>query len=123
MQGRKISKCEERGALRIIWPTGCKSPIANANEKSGVDVHPFAPENSMKRKGIACCGVLALVLLAVPVLAQQSPAAASPASAAASAPSPEGSQAGTDRLKELDRKVTAAQYSADNAWMLVSAAL
>ncbi len=28
-----------------------------------------------------------------------------------------------DKLKELDQKVAAAQYSADNAWMLVSAAL
>ena len=54
-----------------------------------MDAHPFAPENSMKRMGIVCCCVLTLVLLAVPLLAQQSPAAASPATPATSASSPE----------------------------------
>jgi len=53
---------------------------------------------------------------------QPSPSPSSPA-AAASASSPEVPQAVTDKLKELDQKVSAAQSSADNAWMLVSAAL
>src|SRR5271157_4121942 len=82
-------------------------------------LHPFAPENSMKRMGIVCCSVLALVLLAVPLLAQQSPATTPPASA----PSSQVPQAVTERLNQLEQRVTAAQLSADNAWMLVSAAL
>ena len=74
----------------------------------------------MKRMGIVCCSVLTLMLLAVPLLAQQSPATATPS---ASASSPAASQAVTDKLNQLEQKVTAAQSSADNAWMLVSAAL
>ena len=108
--------------MRIINPHSGKSPIDNANE-SRVDAHPFAPENSMKRMGIACCSVLTLVLLAVPLVAQQSPAAASPATPATSASSPEIPPAVTDKLNRLEQKVTSAQLSADNAWMLVSAAL
>jgi ammonium transporter, Amt family len=77
----------------------------------------------MKRMGIVCCSVLTLVLLAVPLLAQQTPATASAASPVASTSSPEGPAAVTQKLKELEQKVTAAQSSADNAWMLVSAAL
>jgi Amt family ammonium transporter len=84
-----------------------------------VDVHPFALENSMKRLGFVCCFVLALVLLAVPLLAQQSPAV-TPSAGPSSSQVP---QAVTDRLNQLEQKVTAAQLSADNAWMLVSAAL
>jgi len=77
----------------------------------------------MKRMGIVCCSVLTLVLLAVPLLAQQSPATASPVTPSASASSPEVPQAVTEKLNQLEQKVTAAQSSADNAWMLVSAAL
>jgi Amt family ammonium transporter len=77
----------------------------------------------MKRMGIVCCCVLTLVLLAFPLLAQQSPAAASPATPAASASTPEVPPAVRERLNQLEQKVTAAQSSADNAWMLVSAAL
>jgi len=78
----------------------------------------------MKRMGFLCCCLLAMVLLGVPFLCAQqpSPSASSPA-AAAGASSPEVPQAVTDKLKELDQKVAAAQSSADNAWMLVSAAL
>src|SRR6202007_979762 len=78
----------------------------------------------MKRMGILCCGLLTMVLLGVPFLrAQQPPAPATSPSSAGSAPSPEVPQAVTDKLKELDQKVAAAQMNADNAWMLVSAAL
>jgi ammonium transporter, Amt family len=77
----------------------------------------------MKRMGIVCCSVLTLVLLAVPLLAQQSPATASQATPSASASSPEVPQTITEKLNQLEQKVTAAQSSADNAWMLVSAAL
>jgi Amt family ammonium transporter len=78
----------------------------------------------MKRMGILCCGLLTMVLLSVPFLcAQQPPAPATSPTSAGSASSPEVPQAVTDKLKELDQKVAAAQSSADNAWMLVSAAL
>ena len=78
----------------------------------------------MKRMGFLCCCLLTMVLLGVPFLCAQQPT--SPASSlipAASAPAPEIPQAVTDKLKELDQRVAAAQSSADNAWMLVSAAL
>jgi Amt family ammonium transporter len=60
----------------------------------------------MKRMGVACCLLLTFWLIAAPLLAQQ-----------ASSPS------ATERLAQLDQKVAAAQSSADNAWMLVCAAL
>ena len=74
----------------------------------------------MKCMGIVCCSVLTLMLLALPVQAQQAPATPTPA---AGAPTPETPKAVTDKLNDLEQKVTAAQLSADNAWMLVSAAL
>ncbi len=77
----------------------------------------------MKRMGIVCCSVLTLVLLAFPLFAQQSPATTSPVTPSASASSPEVPRAVTEKLNQLEQKVTAAQSSADNAWMLVSAAL
>ena len=74
----------------------------------------------MKRMGLVCCSALVLLLLAVPMHAQQAPAAATPTSSTAT---PETPKAVTDKLADLEQKVTAAQSSADNAWMLVSAAL
>jgi len=76
----------------------------------------------MKRMCVWCCSVLMLVLLGAP-LQGQTPSAVPPASSTASASSPEVPQAVTDKLNALEAKVTAAQSSADNAWMLVSAAL
>jgi ammonium transporter, Amt family len=76
----------------------------------------------MKCMGIVCCSVLILLilmLLALPALAQQAPATATPASTA----SPEVPKSVNDKLNDLEQRVTAAQSSADNAWMLVSAAL
>ena len=77
----------------------------------------------MKRMGFLCCCLLTMVLLGVPFLCAQQPSPPASSSAAASASSPELSPAATDKLKELEQKVAAAQSSADNAWMLVSAAL
>lgn len=78
----------------------------------------------MKRMGMWCCSVLMVVLLGAPMLAQTpSTPSTTPASSSASASSPEVPQAVTDKLKALEAKVAAAQSSADNAWMLVSAAL
>jgi Amt family ammonium transporter len=64
-----------------------------------------------------------MVLLGVPFLCAQQPAPPASSSAAASTSSPELSPTATDKLKELEQKVAAAQSSADNAWMLVSTAL
>jgi len=77
----------------------------------------------MKRMGFVCCCVLGLVLLAVPLVAQQASSTTSPATPSASAPPPQVSKAVSDKLEALEQKVAAAQSSADNAWMLVSAAL
>jgi len=74
----------------------------------------------MKRAGVVCCFLAALVLTAFPLLAQQSQVPATPTAAAAT---PEVSKATTEQLNQLEQKVVAAQSSADNAWMLVSAAL
>jgi ammonium transporter, Amt family len=67
-----------------------------------------------------------MVLAGVPLLAQQSPPAVVPAAASPTAtPYPQSSSttAVNEKLAQLDQRVTAAQSSADNAWMLVSAAL
>jgi ammonium transporter, Amt family len=82
----------------------------------------------MKRLGWKCCLFLSLVLAGVPLHAQQTSAPSSngsPAttSSAAQATTPEIPKAVSERLKELDQRVTAAQSAGDNAWMLVSAAL
>src|SRR5215469_16435633 len=74
----------------------------------------------MKRMGMLCC-LLILVLSALPSQAQQTPA---PTTAAAASPAPaDNAQAVADKLSQLDQRLTSAQSSADNAWMLVSAAL
>src|SRR5271163_4537869 len=89
--------------------------------------NPAALERRVMRRMVwKCCFLLAMVLLAVSLSAQQSPAPAtspSPATASSAAATPEIPKALNDKLKELDQRVTAAQSSADNAWMLVSAAL
>ena len=76
----------------------------------------------MKWMGVVCCCLMILVLTAFPLSAQQSPAPAAPSTSTASA-TPEVSQAVREKLNQLEQKTTAAQSSADNAWMLVSAAL
>jgi Amt family ammonium transporter len=69
-----------------------------------------------------------MVLAAIPLLAQQPPpsvANSSPAATSGTTPvaTPESSKAVSDKLSQLDQRVTAAQSAGDNAWMLVSAAL
>jgi len=73
----------------------------------------------MKRMGILCCCLWTLVLGSLPAHANAIPSSL----AAASLASPDSAQAVADKLSQLDQRVTAAQSSADNAWMLVSAAL
>ncbi len=77
----------------------------------------------MKRMGVVCCGLIILVLIAFPLLARQASVSATPPAPSAGAATPEVPQAVTEKLNQLEQKVTAAQSSADNAWMLVSAAL
>ena len=75
----------------------------------------------MKRMGMLCCCLLTLVLSSLPSQARQTPAL-TPAAAASPAPA-DNAKAVADKLSQLDQRVTSAQSSADNAWMLVSAAL
>jgi len=79
----------------------------------------------MTRVGWKCCLFFTLVLVGVPLFAQQAPSATAPATTASSSQSPvsQAPQAVNEKLKELDQRVTAAQSAGDNAWMLVSAAL
>ncbi len=66
----------------------------------------------------------ALLLTVVPLSAQQTPAfSAVPLTIVASAATSEIPRAVNEKLAQLDKDVKAAQSSADNAWMLVSAAL
>ena len=76
----------------------------------------------MKRAVWCCCLVIGLLLMALPLPAQQAPAASSPASASTPAKA-EVSKEVSDKLAQLDQRVTAAQAAGDNAWMLISAAL
>jgi ammonium transporter, Amt family len=73
----------------------------------------------MKRLGWKCCLLFAMMHAAVPLHAQQ-PTAASPQSSSLSS---QPSNPTNEKLAQLDQRVTTAQSSADNAWMLVSAAL
>ena len=80
----------------------------------------------MKHAGWKCCWLLAVVLSAVPGLAQQSPpASATPpvvTSSAAPSTNPE-TAALNQKLAQLEKNASEAESHADNAWMLVSAAL
>jgi ammonium transporter, Amt family len=76
----------------------------------------------MKPAVLRCCCLLAvlLVLISAPApLFSQTPTS----TASSSAPSVDSSKALNDKLAQLDQRVTAAQSSADNSWMMVSAAL
>src|SRR5215813_2238289 len=75
----------------------------------------------MKPVSKCCCLLLILALCAMPLCAQQSATSSAPASSSA-APQ-DNSKPVNDKLADLDKRVTAAQSSGDNAWMLVSAAL
>jgi Amt family ammonium transporter len=77
----------------------------------------------MKWGGIVCCCLMILLLTAFPLLARQSQVPATPPAPTAIAATPEVPKAITEQLNQLEHKVVAAQSSADNAWMLVSAAL
>jgi len=74
----------------------------------------------MKSMVWKCCLLLAIVQATVPLHAQQSGAAPSSQSTRSAT---QASNPTNEKLAQLDQRVTAAQSSADNAWMLVSAAL
>src|SRR6266852_9641123 len=76
----------------------------------------------MKHMVCKCCLLLAMALFAVPLHAQQTSPAAAPSSPGSPSPT-QASNATNEKLAQLDQRVTQAQSSADNAWMLVSAAL
>src|SRR5260221_584279 len=94
-----------------------------------VESRTSGADTSMKCVGWKCIFSLVLVigtilLGALPLSAQQSPApSATPAMTVAFLATPEVSKAVNEKLAQLDKDVKAAQSSADNAWMLVSAAL
>jgi ammonium transporter, Amt family len=70
----------------------------------------------MKRVPLKWCWLFTMVLAVVPLRAQTS----APVTSSSQTPT---SAVITDKLTQLDQRVTAAQSAGDNAWMLVSAAL
>src|SRR5215467_624748 len=85
--------------------SGRPSPIVHF-QRSGV-------QRVMKRAVLCCCFAFGLFLLAIPLPAQQAPAA----------PKSNVSKEIDDKLAQLDQRITAAQSAGDNAWMLTSTAL
>jgi Amt family ammonium transporter len=78
----------------------------------------------MTRVVLKCCCFFTMVLASVALQARQAPSAAAPSpQASSSTAAAEAAKAINDKLAQLDQRVTAAQSSGDNAWMLVSAAL
>ena len=75
----------------------------------------------MKRAVIYCCLLIGVLVSAFPLLSQQNSPASSPSSVVTA--QPDISKDVSDKLAQLDQRVTAAQSAGDNAWMLVSAAL
>jgi Amt family ammonium transporter len=107
---------------RIILHAKCGFPLWNVR---AVPHRREAFGNGVKRviKRVAkcCCLFMVLALCTLPLHAQQS---AVPSSAPATTnATQDNSKAVTDKLADLDKRVTAAQSAGDNAWMLVSAAL
>src|SRR5258708_15166016 len=111
-----------KGALAYNAGASSGGSPAVESRASGVDT-------SMKCVGWKCSFSFVLVigtavLAAVPLSAQQVPApSAIPTMTVAYLATPEVSKAVNEKLAQLDKDVKAAQSSADNAWMLVSAAL
>jgi Amt family ammonium transporter len=82
----------------------------------------------MRQVGWKCCFLLTMVLAALPLFAQQSPAppvtpSSTGNSSAARRVTTQSSKAVNEKLAELEQRTAEAESHADNAWMLVSAAL
>jgi ammonium transporter, Amt family len=76
----------------------------------------------MKPAVLRCCCLLAVLLIVISAPAPLLSQTATP-TVSSSSPSADSSKAVNDKLAQLDQRVTAAQSSADNSWMMVSAAL
>ncbi len=76
----------------------------------------------MKQAVLRYCCFLGVLLFAISAPAPLLSQTATPA-ISSSSPSADSSKAVNDKLAQLDQRVTAAQSSADNSWMMVSAAL
>jgi ammonium transporter, Amt family len=103
---------------------GGYNPVRKSGGSPTIESKASGADNSMKCAGWKCrfrlVLVLGTILLAVvPLAAPQAPAPAATSASATSDPP----KTVNDKLAQLERRVTAAQSSADNAWMLVSAAL
>ena len=77
----------------------------------------------MRHAVLRWCCFFAMMLTVAPLHARQTPSTSAPSSAAIPSSQTSASTTVNDKLAQLDQRVTAAQSSADNAWMLVSAAL
>jgi len=76
----------------------------------------------MKRAVLRHCCLLGVLLIVISAPAPLLSQTATP-TISSSAPSADSSKALNDKLAQLDQRVAAAQSSADNSWMMVSAAL
>src|SRR3984893_14020186 len=108
-------------ATSIIWRAGRANRewLVLAGREVVISYAAERIEN-MKHMVWKCCLFFAMVHAAVPLHAQQTPAAPSSQSATSAT---QASNSTNEKLAQLDQRVAAAQSSADNAWMLVSAAL
>jgi ammonium transporter, Amt family len=76
----------------------------------------------MKPAVLRCCCLLAVLLVVISAPASLLGQTATP-TATSSSTTTDSAKALNDKLAQLDQRVTAAQSSADNSWMMVSAAL
>src|SRR6266568_3423087 len=113
------------GAYNAVRQRGRSRAVES--KASGADIYMKCVGWKCRFKSVL---VLGIVLLAVvPLFAQQTPTPAAtrtstiPLTLAASLATPEPATSVNEKLAQLDQRVTEAKSSADNAWMLVSAAL
>ncbi len=77
----------------------------------------------MKSMGVVCCLLLMILFTTILLPAQQTSSPVPAATTSSAAPPVDVPRVVNEKLAQLDQKVAAAQSSADNAWMLVCAAL
>src|SRR6266566_2886955 len=113
------------GAYNAVRQRGRSRAVES--KASGADIYMKCVGWKCRFKSVL---VLGIVLLAVvPLFAQQTPTPAAtrtstiPLTLPASLATPDPATSVNEKLAQLDQRVTEAKSSADNAWMLVSAAL
>src|SRR6266566_3216558 len=113
------------GAYNAVRQRGRSRAVES--KASGADIYMKCVGWKCRFKSVL---VLGIVLLAVaPLSARQTPSPAAtrtstiPLTLAASLATPDPATSVNEKLAQLDQRVTEAKSSADNAWMLVSAAL